>query len=143
MHSSGSCIFGPNLGSVLLYYIQRKIFFRWIFFLYTPLTAGQEQLQCSNSLCNGDLALASFEAQIPTKQACQNTRCFAPLARVQECIFMAPRPWHNLVCAHDTILSNRKPSKLVGECIFYAFQVRTRTGIHHNSKVWHYFHLLY
>ena len=32
------------------------------------------------------------------------------------------------VCAHGTtILTNREPSELVGECIFYALQVRTRT----------------
>ena len=34
----------------------------------------------------------------------------------------------NLVCAHGTtILTNREPSELVGEHIFYALQVRTRT----------------
>ena len=33
----------------------------------------------------------------------------------------------NLVNAHGTIiLTNREPSKLVGECIYYALQVRTR-----------------
>ena len=34
----------------------------------------------------------------------------------------------NLVCAHGTtILTNRESSELVGERIFYALQVRTRT----------------
>ena len=33
-----------------------------------------------------------------------------------------------LICAHGTtILTNREPSELVGERIFYALQVRTRT----------------
>ena len=36
----------------------------------------------------------------------------------------------NLVCAHGTtILTNRESSELVGDRIFYALQVRTRTII--------------
>ena len=35
-----------------------------------------------------------------------------------------------LVCAHGTtILTNREPSELVAECMFYALQVRTLTYI--------------
>ena len=38
----------------------------------------------------------------------------------------------NLVCAHGTtILTNRDSSELVGERIFYALQVRTRTICDH------------
>ena len=48
--------------------------------------------------------------------------CFAPFA--QECVSMAPRPWHPRLC---TWHNNREPSELVGECTFYALQARTWT----------------
>ena len=64
-------------------------------------------------------SLASLEARWPAEQASQ-MRGASRL--VQECIFMA-----TLVCAHGTAsLTNREPSELVEERIFYAFQVRTR-----------------
>ena len=40
---------------------------------------------------------------------------------------MAPRPWQPRLCTRHTILTNRESSELVGERIFYALQVRTRT----------------
>ena len=40
-----------------------------------------------------------------------------------------------LVCAHGTtILTNHEPSDLVGECIFYALQVRTQTIVLYLSE---------
>ena len=65
--------------------------------------------------------LASLEAQWPVEHASRNTQCFAPFVR--ECVSMA-----TLVCAHSTaILTNREPSELVAERIFYVLQVRTWT----------------
>ena len=48
------------------------------------------------------------------------------------CLFENVSLWplghDTLLCAHGTIiLTNHEPSELVGECIFYAFQVRTQT----------------
>ena len=70
-------------------------------------------------------SLASLEARWPTKQASRNARRFVPALFVQECISMT-----TLVCAYGTAnQTNLGPSELVGECIFYALQVRTRTII--------------
>ena len=66
-------------------------------------------------------SLALLEAWWPAEQASRNAWCFAPF--IQQCISMA-----TVVCAHGTaILTNREPSELVEERIFYALQVRTRT----------------
>ena len=66
-------------------------------------------------------ARGSVARGLHAEQASRNARRFAPFVR--ECISMA-----TLVCAHGTtILTNREPSELVGERIFYALQVRTRT----------------
>ena len=64
--------------------------------------------------------LASLKAQWPAEQACRKARHFAPLTQARECVSMALGPG-NLVCAHGTtILTNREPSELVEECVFYA-----------------------
>ena len=64
--------------------------------------------------------LASLKAWWPAEQASQNAQRFVPFAR--ECVSMT------LICAHGTtMLTNCEPSELVGERIFYALQVRTRT----------------
>ena len=80
-------------------------------------------------------SLASLEARWPAEQASRNVRRFVPCVR--ECISMA-----TLVCAHGTaILTNRGPSKLVAECIFYALQVRTWTI--RKMIVWKIFFVVY
>ena len=112
----------------------------WTYYLvdHTPRCRSITAAQTHH--CNGDI-LALLERRIyhqngprlslrsrlggtwHAEQASWNTRRFAPF--VQECISMA-----TLVYAHGTaILTNREPSKLVAERIFYALQVRTRTII--------------
>ena len=74
--------------------------------------------------------LVSLEARWPAEQACQNARRLRRLRRSLELenASLWPLGLGNLVCAHGTtILINRESSELVGERIFYALQVRTRT----------------
>ena len=70
--------------------------------------------------------LASLKARWPAEQISRKARRFTPFA--QECVSVPPGLDQALICAHGTtILTNREPSELVGERIFYALQVRTRT----------------
>ena len=68
--------------------------------------------------------LASLEARWPAEQACRSLRRSLELKNAS----LWPLGPGNLVCTHSTmILTNRESSELVGEHIFYALQVRTRT----------------
>ena len=70
------------------------------------------------------LPLALLEAWWPAEQAYRNTRRLCRSLELAENVSLR----RNLVCAHGTtILTNHESSELVGECIFYALQVRTRT----------------
>ena len=72
--------------------------------------------------------LASLEARWPAEQACRNARRRS--LELENASLWPLGPGGNLVCAHGTpILTNRESSELVGERIFYALQVRTRTII--------------
>ena len=73
------------------------------------------------------LPLALFEAWWPAKQACQNAWYLRHSLELENASLWPLGPG-NLVCAHGTtILTNNESSELVGERIFYALQVRTRT----------------
>ena len=71
--------------------------------------------------CNSDLALTLLETRRPAEQA---AACLSSRMHLYDMVPIGPG---KLDFAHGTtILTNREPSKLVGECIFYALQVRTR-----------------
>ena len=67
-----------------------------------------------------------LEARWPAEQACRNARRLCRLLELKNASLWPLGPG-NLICAHGTILTNRESSELVGECIFYALQVRTQT----------------
>ena len=113
-----------------------------------PHPSLQPKSSCSNSPCNGDI-LTLLERRIYHKTMTKNRPHLSLRSRLgglpsrpvemsgtlrhslkldHENASLWPIGPGNLVCAHGTtILTNYEPSKLVEECIFYAFQVRTQT----------------
>ena len=111
-----------------------------------PHPSLQAKSSYSNSQCNGDV-LTPLERRIyhQTMTKCRHRlslrsrlvgllsrpvetqgACAARLSSGTWCISVA-LGLGNSICAHGTILTNRESSQLVGERIFYALQVRTRT----------------
>ena len=114
---------------------------------WRPHPSLQAKSSCSNSLCNGDV-LTPFERRIYHQTMTKSRHHLSlrprigglprrPVETRGACAARSSSRMHlyawplgpgNLVCAHDTtILTNRESSELVGERIFYALQVRTRT----------------
>ena len=110
-----------------------------------PHPSLQPKSSCSNSPCNGDiltLLKRRIDHQTMTKNRprlslrlrlgglpsrpveMSSTLCHSLKLKYDNASLWPIGPG-NLVCAHGTtILTNCEPSKLVGECIFYALQAR-------------------
>ena len=77
------------------------------------ITKNRSRLSFHSKL--GGLLSRSFEMRSASRCSLENA-------------FLWPLGHDTLICAHGiTILTNRKPSELVGKRVFYALQVRTRT----------------